>query len=170
MALVLVPRLMGVSTESEKQALRFQKLGYNVLVADIFGADQRGFLPVKIRIGSTSTANPTSPVEGREPSDRHPILENPAVIRPSDSATLKFSYSALRGDSKLGLFASTDFDPSRYGCGPQIVLEDRSVSCEIPVQHLGPFVLLDLHYTLHYASSASEYSVSISDNGHTSPR
>lgn len=36
--IVLVPNWMGVTSESEKQALRFQKLGYNVLVADIYGS------------------------------------------------------------------------------------------------------------------------------------
>jgi dienelactone hydrolase len=36
--LLLVHNWMGVSEETEKQAKRFQKLGYNVLVADIYGA------------------------------------------------------------------------------------------------------------------------------------
>jgi dienelactone hydrolase len=39
--IVLVHNWMGVSPETEKQALRFQKLGYNVLVADIYGASAR---------------------------------------------------------------------------------------------------------------------------------
>lgn len=39
--IVLVHNWMGVSAETEKQALRFQKLGYHVLVADIYGAGQR---------------------------------------------------------------------------------------------------------------------------------
>ncbi len=39
--IVLIHNWMGVSTETEKQALRFQKLGYNVLVADIYGAGVR---------------------------------------------------------------------------------------------------------------------------------
>ncbi len=39
--IVLIHNWMGVSAETEKQALRFQKLGYNVLVADIYGAGNR---------------------------------------------------------------------------------------------------------------------------------
>lgn len=37
---VLIPNWMGVSAESEKQAKRFQKLGYNVLVADIYAGER----------------------------------------------------------------------------------------------------------------------------------
>ncbi len=39
--IVLVHNWMGVGAETEKQAKRFQMLGYNVLVADIYGAGQR---------------------------------------------------------------------------------------------------------------------------------
>jgi dienelactone hydrolase len=39
--IVMIHNWMGVSSETEKQAMRFQKLGYNVLVADIYGAGVR---------------------------------------------------------------------------------------------------------------------------------
>lgn len=39
--LVLVPNWMGVTAEAEKQAKRFQKLGYHVFVADIYGKGVR---------------------------------------------------------------------------------------------------------------------------------
>lgn len=39
--LVLIHNWMGVTKETEKQALRFQKLGYNVFAADIYGAGIR---------------------------------------------------------------------------------------------------------------------------------
>ncbi|MBX9765727.1 MAG: dienelactone hydrolase family protein [Bdellovibrionales bacterium] len=38
---VLIPNWMGVSPEAEKQARRFQKLGYHVFVADVYGAGTR---------------------------------------------------------------------------------------------------------------------------------
>jgi dienelactone hydrolase len=40
-AIVLIHNWMGVTAESEKQAKRFQALGYNVFVADIYGAGVR---------------------------------------------------------------------------------------------------------------------------------
>jgi dienelactone hydrolase len=39
--IVLVHNWMGVTAETEKQAQRFQQLGYNVLAADIYGAGVR---------------------------------------------------------------------------------------------------------------------------------
>jgi len=39
--IVLIHNWMGVTEETEKQAQRFQKLGYNVLAADIYGAGIR---------------------------------------------------------------------------------------------------------------------------------
>ncbi|MGZ3770852.1 MAG: dienelactone hydrolase family protein [Bdellovibrio sp.] len=39
--IVLIPNYMGVSAESDKQAQRFQKLGYNVFVADVYGKGVR---------------------------------------------------------------------------------------------------------------------------------
>lgn len=40
-AIVLIHNWMGITPETEKQAKRFQKLGYNVLAADIYGAGVR---------------------------------------------------------------------------------------------------------------------------------
>lgn len=40
-SIVLIHNWMGVTAESEKQAQRFQKLGYNVFVADIYGSGVR---------------------------------------------------------------------------------------------------------------------------------
>lgn len=39
--LILIHNWMGVTGETEKQAKRFQKLGYNVLAADIYGVDAK---------------------------------------------------------------------------------------------------------------------------------
>ncbi len=40
-SIILIHNWMGISAESEKQAQRFQKLGYNVFVADIYGSGVR---------------------------------------------------------------------------------------------------------------------------------
>lgn len=39
--IVILHNWLGVTAETEKQALRFQKLGYNVFAADLFGAGVR---------------------------------------------------------------------------------------------------------------------------------
>jgi dienelactone hydrolase len=58
--IVVIPNWMGVTDEAEKQSIRLQKLGYNVLTADIYGAGVRpknpqeaGALAAKYKVDRT---------------------------------------------------------------------------------------------------------------------
>jgi dienelactone hydrolase len=55
--IVLIHNWMGVTSETEKQAIRFQKLGYNVLAADIYGEGIRPKNPQEAGVLATKYKN-----------------------------------------------------------------------------------------------------------------
>lgn len=107
--IVLIHNWMGITQETEKQAARFQKLGYNILIADIYGSGVR-----------PKDSTEAGQLAGRYKGDRALLRER-----------VKFAMNALENEMKKQKNKSTKIAVIGYCFGGTAAIESARAGYDV---------------------------------------